>query len=310
MIMAAIGFSATVYALFFLDDASSKKSRRKLTKDSPEGQEISFKDQKISKLEDSLGSLRSELEKARTDYVRMQNQAEHIKKQEDGLKEELVKRDSWVSKGEELLDKVKERQASIEETLKIKERELTAEFSKNVNLQRDLRDLSEKFQLLAKENKEKSDEIESLKALIERKDKELERRLKDIQAHINTIADMKKKAAESEWVSSDDYDASKEEIQGLTSQLDLKKKELEIRRLALAISQAELEIGRKNDNIGEVSDRIETNQKALSASLFLLYMYDQDSALTTLLKNNSLSDYFSTVKSIEKAQVGIDSKVK
>ncbi len=226
MITAFVGVGATIYAMFFLDERGAKKIRKKMVKgfDDSAGE---FKEQKIARLESQLLSLRSELDKARTDYSHMQSEAEAVKKREVDLKEGLTKREGWVSKGEEIANKIKERNIALEESLKTKEKELTAEFSKNVNFNRELRDLNEKFQLLAKESKAKSDEIDLLKSIIERHTQELDRRSKEIQSHINTIREMKEKAAQSEWVSRDEYNILKEEIKGFKNQLDFKKQESE-----------------------------------------------------------------------------------
>jgi elongation factor G len=228
MVMAFLGITSTVYGLFLMDESGSKKSRRRLER-SARTPEDEFKEQKISRLEEQISSLRSETEKTRADYVHLLSELEVSKKREANLKEELAKREGWVSKGEEISNKVKERSILLEQEIKNKERELTAEFSKNVNLNREIRDLSERFDLLAKESKGKSDEIESFKALIERYKAESKTRSQEIQNFISNIAEMKKKAAESEWVSREDYNVLQDEISELKNQIGLKKKEIEVR---------------------------------------------------------------------------------
>lgn len=98
------------------------------------------------------------------------------------------------------------------------------------------------------------------------------------------------------------------EVKGIDA--EVKKKELEIKRLGLAINRAEMGIGQATREIESLTKKIGTSQKALSASLFLLYVYDQDNSLVTLLKNKSLSDYFLTQNNIDKTQASIQNKLK
>ena len=83
---------------------------------------------------------------------------------------------------------------------------------------------------------------------------------------------------------------------------EIKVRELQIRRLTLAIQKAEFEIKNKGSAISILTQKISKSRKALSASLFLIYSYDKDNALTILLKSGRLSDSFNAMHSIEKAE--------
>ncbi len=90
---------------------------------------------------------------------------------------------------------------------------------------------------------------------------------------------------------------------------EVKKRELEVRRLSLAVSRADIDIGRKNSGISSTIKRIDKNQEALSASLFLLHLYDQESMMVTLFKNKSLSEFFTTVNNVQRTEANIDDKL-
>jgi len=218
VIMGIIGLGVTAYALFFIEESGQPEAK-------PQEREVD--EQKISRLESRLNSLRGELETAKTEYAGMKNELEEVQKRETTLKEEIARREGWVKKGEEISNKIKGENAEIEQAIKNKEKELTAEFSKNVNLTRELREANEKNILLTKESKNKSDEIKYLKALIEKNTAELNAKTKEIQTHISDINRMKKQAAESEWVSREDYNNLRDEIADIKNQLAAKKNEIE-----------------------------------------------------------------------------------
>lgn len=88
------------------------------------------------------------------------------------------------------------------------------------------------------------------------------------------------------------------ELRGLDS--EVKRRELEIKRLSLVIKKSGLEIQKKIAEINLLAERINKNRKALSAGLFLLYIYDQDNIFTAILKNQTLSDFFRTFHNLEK----------
>lgn len=107
------------------------------------------------------------------------------------------------------------------------------------------------------------------------------------------------------------FDAIIQQIQGEARTLvneteavnaGIKRKELEIKRIALAIQKAGLEINSKSSGIDKLSSKIDKSRKALAASIFFVYIYDQDNILTVLLKNKNLSDFFSSFNGILRVQ--------
>ena len=87
-----------------------------------------------------------------------------------------------------------------------------------------------------------------------------------------------------------------------TLDTEVRRRELEIRRLTLAIRKANLDIEEKIQTIGDLSAKINKSRSALAGSLFLFATYDQDNALTILLKNKSLSEFFGSLRNLEKVQ--------
>ena len=216
----------TLYDYFLPEDTGRKEGKQKKQTQIPVNMEIAAKEEKISKLEGQISSLKSELEKARADFSNLQGEIEITKKKESELKEELLKREEWLTKSDEQLNKVKEQSADFDKKIRDKEKELKEEFSKNVDLSRQLRETAESYKLLENESKGKSDEILALKAKIERYAKEIQEREKQIKAYTETIAVMKKDLAESEWVSKRDFNRLNEEYSEVEKELEEKEERL------------------------------------------------------------------------------------
>ena len=215
-----------LYDYFLPEDTGRKEGKQKRQTQSPINPEIAVKEEKISKLAGQISSLKSELEKARADYTNLQNEIKIIRKKESELKEELLRREQWVTKSDEQLNKVKEQSADFDKKIRDKEKELKEEFGKNIDLSRQLREASESYKLLEKESKGKSDELLALKAQIERYNKEMQEREKQIKAYTETIAGMKKDVVESEWVSKRDFNRLNEEYSKVEKELEEKEERL------------------------------------------------------------------------------------
>ena len=86
---------------------------------------------------------------------------------------------------------------------------------------------------------------------------------------------------------------------------DIRARELAIRQIALEIQRAGLEAQRKGKGIAVLADKIDVSKKALSASLFAVYVYDKEDIFPALLKNQSLSDFFGSINNILRVQSNI-----
>lgn len=83
---------------------------------------------------------------------------------------------------------------------------------------------------------------------------------------------------------------------------EIRRRELEIRRLALAVRQAEIDIKAKATGITELGERIIKGQAILGETIERLYDYDQESLVVVLVKNETLSDFFSAFDNIRELQ--------
>lgn len=90
-----------------------------------------------------------------------------------------------------------------------------------------------------------------------------------------------------------------------TIDTEVKRRELEIRRLTLAIKKTGIEIKQKSEGVILLTSKIAKSRKALAGSLFLLSTHEDDDGLSILLKHRSLSDFFTSVHSLERVQSDI-----
>lgn len=166
------------------------------------------------KLEIPLSSLKSELEKLKTDYQNLQNEFTLTKNRESDLKKELERFKDWDNREQTDLEKIKKEHMQLKKDLIAKEKEIEQGFALNVNLNKELNERKEKIGLLEKEKSQMLESLRMLKAKITGFQKEIEKQN-------NIIAQMKKKEAGSEWVSKEEYNELK--IQLAAQEEELKK---------------------------------------------------------------------------------------
>lgn len=90
---------------------------------------------------------------------------------------------------------------------------------------------------------------------------------------------------------------------------EIKRRELEIRRLTLAVRQAEIDILAKNEGIDALTRRIAKSREILGATVKRIYDYDQENLLVVLLKNESLSAFFTVLDNVKDLQAQVESLV-
>ncbi|MBI3443010.1 MAG: lytic murein transglycosylase [Candidatus Sungbacteria bacterium] len=83
---------------------------------------------------------------------------------------------------------------------------------------------------------------------------------------------------------------------------EVRRREVEIKRLTIALRQTDLEIKNKTAGIGVLGQKIDVSRKSLGASLLLLYAYGDENAVTILLKNKTVSDFFDSLHSLTRVQ--------
>jgi elongation factor G len=239
-----------MYALSLFDDAEAgAKKKKKQAQDYTETESyLKEKEQKIQGLQDEADSLKVELEKLKTEYTNTQNELEAEKKKQVDLKEELTRREQWVAKNEEYLNKVKEQGADIKNKFVEKERELQEEFTKNVNFNRQLREAGEKIQVLEKEGKEKFEQIETLKHKVEKYTNE-------IKKANEIISELKRKDEASEFVSKTEFNKLNEEFTEMEKELETKDDKI------LKLSQEVVQLSIKLKERGKVAPEPEQAAK-------------------------------------------------
>lgn len=90
---------------------------------------------------------------------------------------------------------------------------------------------------------------------------------------------------------------------------EIRRRELEIKRLNLAVRQSELDIQAKIASIEELTGRIAKNRSALGRNVATMYEYDRENILVVLAKNETLSDFFSSLDNIRNLQAQVEQLV-
>jgi elongation factor G len=184
-------------------------------------------DPRITKLQEQAAGLSAELEKINADRVELQKNLDAARKSEAGFKEELLKRKEWFDRNEEDANKIKREAIENKDVLFQKEKELVLEYSKNVDLNRDLRAAAERYSKLEDENKAKAEEMEKMRHQIARLLKDLEAKADEAKELSRTVRKMRKDLEESEWISKKDFNSLNEEYSKLEEELGEKDKALE-----------------------------------------------------------------------------------
>ena len=233
---------ASVVLYFSASVTSSAKSGQRGVFPSGSPQQPEVKSLKAVKMEEDFKSLAKNLEELSRNHANLQKELESAKIAEASAKGELARQKDFVAKNEEILLKIKKDAAEDKAQFILKEKELTAEYTKNVDFTRQLRESGLKIQALENELKQKIEEIEKMKHKIESLRNELLDRDGEVKAHSSTIRQMKKEQEESEWIPkrefnklNDEYDKLENELEEKTE--DLEKKDDKIRELYARVVQ-------------------------------------------------------------------------
>jgi elongation factor G len=185
------------------------------------------KDTRVVKLEAELEAARAEAEKARNDLVKALLDVTQARKEASEAKTELDRRQDRDSKNDELSSKARKEVAALKELLLNKEKELTAEFSKSVDLNRQNRDLQMRIDELTKEGKSQFDEVQQLKHRIAGYTAAVKEAKEQSAKYQKELAELKKQQAESEWVPKKEFNKLNQEYTELEEELEEKQKEVD-----------------------------------------------------------------------------------
>lgn len=150
IVLAIASFSLFVYGLSSTDEARPKKSRR-MQADASLPQQLEEQKQRNLRLKAEIEAANANLEKIKADYANLTAELDAAKQKEGGLREVLDKREDWFKKNDEAINKLQEEKEQLKKERKDKEKELAEEFSKNVDLTRQLRDFNAKYESLQQE---------------------------------------------------------------------------------------------------------------------------------------------------------------
>ena len=215
-----------IYALYtmgFLQDIDPKKKGK--------DKDIELKEQDILKLNRQINSLRKTLEQQRSEHAALEKVADRAQRNELDLQEQLLKQKEWVSADKDRQEKSAEENIEFKKELINKEKELKEEFTKNVALDREIRDLKNTIRGFEEDKKDRLNEIMALKAHIDKYGQQIE-------GHLKAIKEFKLKEEKSEFISKDIYNKLKEdydkllreytdEYANLEKELELKEKQVQ-----------------------------------------------------------------------------------
>jgi elongation factor G len=235
LVLLVAGLAVIIYTIYVILTIGSEEAPARAKK--PVVTNI-IEEERIQGLNSQMQALQGELEKTKSDYSRIQKEFDTVKRNELQLQEELNRRQDWVKKSEEMLDKVKEENLGLKNNFMAKEKELQEIFTKNVNFSKEVRELNEKIQELAKGDKDKADEIEFLKHKVERLTAE-------IKTHVAAIAEFKKKEDISEWIPKQEFNRLNEEYSELEKELE--EKEERLKNFAIEIIQLRTQLAQKEE---------------------------------------------------------------
>jgi len=248
IMIASVGM--ILYALYYILSPSDA-GQPKQAKNKPG---VDFKQQEIQKLKGEAAGLEGQLQELQASYGKAQAELDALKKKEAQFYEEINRRQEWVGKSDEELNKVKAENLEIKSKFITKEKELQDEFTKNIDLERKIRELSLKIENLEQESKTKSEQIEIQKHQLERANKE-------IKTHLEAVSEFKKKEKISEWVPKSEFTKLNEEYTELEKELEQKEEKIKV--FAQEIVHLKEQLASKPEIIEE--QKIEVEEKPVAA---------------------------------------------
>jgi len=218
-ILVVLGVSAVIYAVFSVfteGPASSKKQKHQVNAGPVED---AGKEQKIQRLQSQVAKLESQLEEARAASAGERSGTVTLQEKEAEFLVELKRREEWVAKAEAELAKVRAENADLNSKFLAKENELQGEFAKNVNLDREMRQIKSDLESKDMACRLKEDQLQAQKH-------QIESQLKTINEHLATIAEFNRKEKISEWVPKLEFNQLNKEYTEIEKELEAAQEKL------------------------------------------------------------------------------------
>jgi len=220
-ILVALGVGLVIYAVFGVvtSEKSTPPQKQKIQDLPPASAEEIGREQKIQRLQSQVAKLESQLQEAQSGTTADKSDALSLKEKEAEFAAELKRREEWVAKAETELAKIKTENADLNNKFSAKEKELEEEFTKNVNLTREMREIKAALEAKEMACRLKEDQLQAQKH-------QIETQLKTINEHASTIAEFSRKEKISEWVPKTEFNQLNEEYTKLEKEFESSQERL------------------------------------------------------------------------------------
>ena len=244
-LLTGLGVGMVVYAVFgmiFSGEPAAPAKKRK--EHQPLAPEEFNKEQKIQRLQSQVAELEEALTQVKTEYDQKKSGFMLVQEKEAKFSEELKRREEWVVKADAELAKKSAENLDLKNQFITKEKELQEEFTRNVELDRQIRELKTSSEVKEKEVHAQEEQIQIQKH-------QIEKQLKDMKEYLTTITEFQRKEKISEWVPKTEFSKLNEEYTQLEKDLEVKEERLK----SFAEEIAHLRQGQhKKEQPGEIKE--------------------------------------------------------
>lgn len=240
-ILAVVGVGLVIYAIFgvFTPAPGAKVTRAKKNENQAfPPQEDTGREQKIQRLQNQVAKLEDELNKAKAQCEQDKTGFTVAQEKEIKFTEELKRREEWVARAEAELAKIKLENSDLSNKFSAKEKELEDEFTKNVNLSRQQRELKTSLEAKEEECKLKEDQLQAQKH-------QIEKLFQEIEGHKSAILEFNKKEKINEWVPKQEFNKLNEEYTKLEKDFEANQERLKSFAVEIAHLRKSQELAQK-----------------------------------------------------------------
>lgn len=241
-ILAALGVGIVIYAVIGIFTPSNPQpSLKSRMSGQPLPEQDDGKERKIQRLQSQVTELETELEQARVVSAEEKTALTDIKEKEAEFSAELKRREEWVAKAEAELAKAKAENLDLNNKFLAKEHDLQEEFTKNVNLDRQVREIKAALEAAETANRLKEDQLQAQKH-------QNESQLKSLNESSAVIAEFNRKEKISEWVPKQEFNQLNEQCLKLEKDLEASQEKLKnlaaeithLRKLVLPVGEIKI----------------------------------------------------------------------
>ena len=181
----------------------------------------------VQQLQSKITQLENELLQVKVEYSKEKSESTQVEEKETKFLEGLKRREDLVTRAEAEVYKIRPENTELKNKLAAKEKELQDEFTKNVNLSREIRETKASLEAKEAEAKLKEEQLQIQKH-------QIEKQLKDIGESSAAITEFNRKENISEWVPKAEFSQLQEKYAELEK--DLEEKEKRIKSFAVEIA--------------------------------------------------------------------------